>query len=113
MNVSFGGIGEKLVTFASNGAKKGQVVKVSAAGTVGPCAGGDPFDGVAVLADGEYAGVLLRGFADVAYSGADPAVGHNALSADGSGGVKVAESGGKDYLTVAVDAANKVATILM
>ena len=113
MDVSFNGIGEKLVTFAGDGAKKGDVVKVSGEGTVAPCGAGDAFDGVAVLADDGFAGVLLRGFADVSYSGADPAVGHNSLSADGSGGVRVDGSGGRDFLTVAVDTVNKTATILM
>ena len=113
MDVSFKGIGEKPVTFASNGAKKGEVVKVSAAGTVAPCADGEPFDGVAVLTSDGFAGVLLRGFTDVTYSGKDLSVGHNALVADGNGGVKVDDGKGKDYLTVAVDTAAQVATILM
>ena len=114
MDVSFSGIGDKLVTFVSNGAKKGQVVKVDGAGTVAPCEADGVFDGVAVLADGGYAGVRLRGFVDVAYSegGGAPVVGHNTLAADGNGGVKVAGSG-KDCLTVAVDTVNHVATILM
>lgn len=113
MDVSFNGIGEKPVTFAGSEVKKGQVVKVVSEGTVAPCAAGDGFDGVAVLADDGFAGVVLRGFADVNYSGNAPAAGHNKLSADGNGGVKVDETGGKDYLTVAVDAANKAATILL
>ena len=114
MDVSFNGIGgEKLVTFAGSEAKKGEVVKVVGEGTVAPCEAGDAFDGLAVLADDGFAGVQLRGFADVSYTESDPKAGHNKLSADGKGGVKVDESNGKDYLTVAVDAANKVATILM
>lgn len=40
MKVCFDGIGGDLVTFCSDGAVKGQVVKVTAAGTVGACAGG-------------------------------------------------------------------------
>ena len=113
MDVSFNGIGDKLVTFLSKGAKKGQVVKVSGEGAVAPCAAGDAFDGLAVLADDGFAGVQLRGFADVSYSEGEPKVGHNKFAADGRGGVKTDESNGKDYLTVAVDAVNHVATILM
>ena len=112
MDVSFNGIGEKLVTFVCDNAKKGEVVKVSGEGSVAPCDAGDPFDGVAMLADDGFAGVLLRGFADVPYSGSDPAVGHNSFSADGFGGVK-AGGEGRDFLTVAVDTVNKIATILM
>lgn len=114
MNVSFNGIGDKLVTFLNSGAEKGDVVKVSAAGTVAACADGDAFDGVAAFVDGGYAGVHLRGFVTVGYSGsAAPAAGHTKLAADGDGGVKVASSGGTDYLVVNVDTANKLATILM
>ena len=114
MDVSFNGIGEKLVTFANDKAEKGQVVKVSGEGTVAPCNNGEAFDGVAALVDDGIAGVLLRGFADVGYSeGSELKVGHNKLVADGSGGVKVDDGKGKDYLAVAVDAANRVATILM
>ena len=113
MAVSFNGIGEKPVTFAGKGVKKGEVVKVVSEGTVAPCVAGDAFDGLAVLADDGFAGVQLRGFADVSYSEGEPKVGHNKFAADGRGGVKADESNGKDYLTVAVDTANHVATILM
>ena len=115
MDVSFNGIGDKLVTFLSNGAEKGQVVKVSGEGAVAPCENDGVFDGVAVLADGGYAGVRLRGFVDVAYSedSEAPKVGHNTFVADGNGGVRVDKTNGKDYLTVAVDTVNRVATILM
>ena len=113
MDVSFNGIGDRLVTFLSNGAEKGQVVKVSGEGAVAPCENDGVFDGVAALVDDGFAGVLLRGFADVAYSGKDLSVGHNSLVADGNGGVKVDDGKGKDYLTVAVDTANHIATILM
>ena len=113
MNVSFNGIGDKLVTFLNNGAEKGEVVKVSAAGTVAPCSDDDVFDGVAVFVDGGYAGVRLRGFVTVSYSGAAPSVGHSLLLADGSGGVAVDNSDGRDYLVVDVDTTAKTATILM
>ena len=114
MKVSFDGIGGKLVTFLNNQAEKGEVVKVSAAGTVSPCSSGDGFDGVAVFVDGGYAGVRLGGFVTVGYSGSSaPAAGHNLLAADGDGGVQVVASGGKDYLAVDVDTTAKTVTILM
>lgn len=114
MKVSFHGIGDKLVTFLNNGAEQGQAVKVSAAGTVAPCAAGDVFDGVAVFADGAYAGVRLRGFVTLGYSGdTAPGVGHVKLIADGKGGVKVDASNGKDYLAADVDTTGKTVTILL
>lgn len=114
MKVCFDGIGGDLVTFCSDGAVKGQVVKVTAAGTVGACAAGNTVDGVAVIVDGGYAGVRLRGFASVACSDETlPAVGHAVLAADGDGGVKVVTSGGRDYLVADRDTAAGTLTILL
>ncbi len=112
MNVSFDGIGDKLVTFINSSATAGSVVKVSAAGTVAPCSAGDAFDGVAMIADGGYAGVCLRGFVTVGYTGTAPAVGRAILVANGSGGVKTAESG-DTYLVVDKDTTAKTVTIVM
>ena len=110
MNVSFNGIGDALVTFLTSNATRGSVVKVSAAGTVALCSAGDAFDGVAVFVDGGYAGVRLGGFVTVKYSGTAPAVGRAILVADGSAGVKTAESGGT-YLVVDRDTTAKTVTI--
>ena len=110
MNVSFNGIGDALVTFLTSNATRGSVVKVSAAGTVALCSAGDAFDGVAVFVDGGYAGVRLGGFVTVKYSGTAPAVGRAVLVADGSGGVKTAESG-STYLVVDRDTTAKTVTI--
>ena len=112
MNVSFNGIGGRPVTFLNNGAKAGEPVKLSAAGTVSPCAAGDAFDGVAALIDGTCAGVRLGGFVTVGYTGTAPVPGRAILTADGSGGVKTAESGDR-YLVVDRDTAAATVTILM
>ena len=49
MKVAFDGIGENMVTFEANGVKAGDLVKVSAQGTVAPCAAsGDVPSGVTV-----------------------------------------------------------------
>lgn len=112
MNVSFDGIGDKLVTFINSNATAGSVVKVSAAGTVAACSAGDGFDGVVMITDGGYAGVCLRGFVTVGYSGTAPAVGRAVLVANGSGGVKTAESG-DTYLVVDRDTTAKTVTIVM
>lgn len=102
MKVSFNGIGEKPVTFISGGAKAGQVVKVSGAGTVAPCGEGDGFDGLALFVEEGCACVRLSGFVSAAYSGTVPGYGRVGLSADGSGGVKADESG-REYLVVDTD----------
>lgn len=112
MKVSFDGIGDSLVTFISANAVKGQLVKVSAAGTVAPCSAGDAFDGVAVFVEGGYAGVRLHGFVTVSYTGTAPSVGHNTLVADGAGGLK-ADNSGKDYLVVDKDTTAKTVTVIL
>lgn len=102
MKVSFNGIGEKLVTFINEGAAADQMVKVSAAGTVSPCAEGEKFAGMAVFAEGGYASVRLGGFVTASYTGTEPGFGYVALVADGNGGVKTGEGGGS-YLVVDKD----------
>lgn len=112
MKVSFNGIGEKLVTFINDGAEAGQVVKVSGAGTVAPCAEGERFEGLALFTEGGYAGVRLGGFVTAAYSGTAPGYGRATLAADGSGGVKVSETGAS-YLVVDKDTAAGTVTFCL
>lgn len=101
-NISFEGIGAVCATFlAEEGVKGGQVVKLSANGTVAPCAAGDRFCGVALEPRGGAAAVQVKGFLTVHGSGL--AVGWATLSADGNGGVKVAESG-VNALVISVEA---------
>ena len=108
MNVSFEEIGRLAVTFAQSGCQGGQVCKVSANGTVAPCAAGDKFCGVVEGVRGGVAGVQVAGFATVAVSGAVNG-GYVNLGADGAGGVK--SGTGREYLVVSVDAAAKTAII--
>lgn len=110
MNVSFQGIGQVCATFLCGDVKAGQVVKVTAAGTVGPCADNDPFCGVVMMTKGGGASVQVAGFATVGFSGEAPAAGFAKLAADNSGGVKTAP-GGRDYLVVDTDAVGKTITI--
>lgn len=101
MNVSFEEIGRLAVTFAQDGCESGQVCKVSANGTVAPCAAGDKFCGVVEGVRGGVAGVQVAGFATVAVSGSLN-VGYVNLCADGNGGVKAGT--GREYLVVSVEA---------
>ena len=71
--------------------KGGQVVKVSANGTVGPCTAGDKFCGVALEPRAGAAGVQVAGFVQVSCTGS-LSVGPALLVADGQGGVKAAGS---------------------
>lgn len=100
MNLSYEGIGQWAATFACGDVQEGQVVKISAGGTVAPCGAGDGFCGVVLskARDGGACSVALGGMVTVSCTSA-PAVGWAKLSADGSGGVK-ADEGGREYLVV-------------
>ena len=110
MNVSFEEIGRLAVTFGQAGCEAGQVCKVSASGTVAPCAAGDKLCGVVEGVRGDYAAVQVAGFAEVPYSGS-VGLGHASLCADGSGGVKA--GAGREYLVVSVDENAGTAIIML
>lgn len=109
MSVSFEAIQEQYVTFeAAESAASGKPCKITANNTVGACAAGDKFFGVVSRVEGSVAGVIMGGYVELPYTGTTaPTVGHCALVADGTGGVK-ADAGGVQYLVCMVDATNKI-----
>ncbi len=109
MKAAFEEIGYMAVTFADGGCTAGQVCKVSAGGTVAPCADGNKFCGIAQSIRGGFVGVQVAGFAQVSYTGTAPGVGYVNLCANGDGGVKTGS--GREYLVVSVDTAAKTAII--
>lgn len=111
MSVSFHGIGQVCATFLGDGTE-GQVVKMSGKGTVAACSAGESFCGVALCAKDDACAVQVAGFVTVPYSGTEPAPGYAALAADGSGGVKIVESG-REYLVADADTTAKTVTILL
>ena len=116
MNVSYEGIGQWAATFACDGVTEGHVVKISGSGTVAKCAVAGSFDGVvlAVAPAGKSSSVPIGALLTVSYSGdTAPAAGWNSLTADGSGGVTVASTGGKSYLAVDVDTTAGTMTIVL
>ena len=91
--ISFDEIGNVMATFyAGEGVEDGQVVKVTANGTVGPCAQGEAFCGVAGQARRGAVAVQVGGFMQVHTTGA-VGLGRVKLAADGKGGVQVADNG--------------------
>ena len=115
MKGCFEGIGQWAATFACDGVKEGELVKISANGTVAACADGDAVCGMVVSAarDGVACAVALGGMVTAGYSGSSaPAVGWSGLAADGSGGVK-ASSAGRSYLVVDVDTSGKTVTFAL
>ncbi|MEA4946652.1 MAG: hypothetical protein VB058_03705 [Oscillospiraceae bacterium] len=65
-----------------------------------------------VDADLCMATVKLDGFVTVPYTGAAPAVGFSALSADAAGGVRV-NAAGREYLVLEVDTAAKTVGFIL
>ena len=106
--ISFEDIGAVTATFAADeGVEGGQVVKVTGNGTVGPCAAGDAFCGVALEPRKGAAAVQVKGFVTVSCTG-DLALGWTTLAADGQGGVKAAASGGVTVLVVSAGSGSAV-----
>ena len=115
MKHSFEGIGQWSATFAcGSGVAEGQVVKVSANGTVSACADGNGFAGVVdvVGRDGAACAVILSGMVEVPYTGTAPALGWSGLSANGTGGVK-ADTNGRACLVADVDTTGKLVTFVL
>ena len=90
MSVSFEGVGQVCATFLGGKLTEGHVVKLTGSGTVGACSAGDSFIGVALCCKDDACTVQVGGFVTVGYTGAAPAAGWCALTADGNGGVKAA-----------------------
>ena len=114
MKDHYEGIGQWAATFACDGVKEGQVVKISGGGSVSPCGGGDSFCGVALSVgrDEKACAVALGGLVTTSYTGAAPALGWTGLAADGSGGVKTAE-GGRSRLVVDVDESGSAVAFML
>ena len=98
MDISLNGFGENVATFAVSGeVKSGMPVKISANGTVAPCAAKDKFCGLVLSVHNGYAAVQMTG-----YAGTKPTVGYQTVNADGTGKVQV-ETTGRLLLITDVD----------
>ncbi len=113
MELSFMGYGEKAATFAaSNGVTAGTPVKMTADGTVGPCAAGDLFCGAALNERGSYAAVQLAGYVRLPYDGTAPAAGYQTLAAAANGKIGV-NAAGRSLLVIDVDTAAKTCGLIL
>ncbi|XOQ42943.1 MAG: DUF2190 domain-containing protein [Clostridium sp.] len=114
MNVSLNGFRESTVTFESEeGLAAGMPVKVTANGTVGPCADGDDFCGVCINTRCGYAAVQLGGYVCLPYDGAAPTVGYQNLCAASDGKSKTTETGGRSLLVTDVDEAAQTCGVIL
>lgn len=103
MSVDFKGYHEEICTFYANEATKTYPVKMhTASATVTNCTQGNNFIGFCESIRGGYAAVQLQGYRQVPFSGTAPATGYQMLAADGKGGLKTVETGGKTCLVVSV-----------
>ena len=110
--ISFDDIGNVMATFyASEGVEAGQVVKVTANGTVGPCAQGEAFCGVAGQVRCGAVAVQVGGFMQIGITG-EIGLGRVKLAADGKGGVQ-ADDNGVEALVVQVEQALGKAVICL
>ena len=114
MKLSYEGIGQWAATFAASDVAEGELVKISANGTVAACTKGDPFCGMvlSVSRGGDACAVALGGLVTAGYTETAPELGWETLSADGTGGVQVDE-GGRSYLVVDVDADAETVTFAL
>lgn len=103
MNISFKGFDEKAVTFEADGTLKnaGVAVTVTSDGKVAPCSDGDKICGVALSVRDGYATVMLRGYAELAYSG-NITPGFQTVAVDENGKIEVNENG-REILVVSAD----------
>lgn len=106
--VTFNGMGELVATFQAGSVTVGAPVIMNGNNAIRNGSGGTAPVGVALNKRGGYAGVLLKGFTQVKYSGT-PALGWNSLVADGTGGLRPATTGetGRDCLVVDLNSTDK------
>lgn len=113
MELSFMGYGEKAATFAAaDGVMAGMPVKLTADGTVGPCAAGDLFCGAALNVRGGYAAVQLAGYMRLPYDGTAPEAGYQSLAAAATGKIAV-NAAGRSLLVIDVDTAAKTCGLIL
>lgn len=112
-SISMQGIGAQCLS-AKKGASgtAGYPCKLSANDTVINAAAGDDFCGVISGVRGTLVTVQYAGFVTLPYTGTAPSVGYATLVANGSGGVKTAQSG-KAYLVTNVNTAAATVTVLL
>lgn len=106
MSVAFYGTQEVVLSFEALDVTEGYPVVMKGDHTVSDAGGAEKPIGIALHTRNGIAGVQLKGYVELPYSGAEPMPGWESFVADGSGGVK-AEAGGLSCFVVHVDEAAK------
>lgn len=113
MKISLKGYGENAATFKTETEiATGEPVTMVENFTVNPCEAGDSFIGSAVNSKDGYVCVQLDGYAAFSYSGTAPEVGICTLTADGNGGVCVADTG-RQFIVTDVNTDNSTVGIIL
>ncbi|HHV31045.1 hypothetical protein [Caproiciproducens sp. LBM24188] len=113
MELSYNGFGESTATFAvTDGVTAEMPVKMTANGTVGACAAGDKFCGVALNTRGGYAAVQLSGYVRLPYTGTAPAIGYGNFSAAGENAIQI-DAAGRELLVLDVDETGKTCGVIL
>ena len=115
MSVSFQGMDQLVVTFqTASGVSKGDLVKISANGTVNTASSGDAPAGVALNVRGGHAAVLLRGYLEAEYNGTLN-LGWQEITTHSAGKIKAAgeNDSARRCLVLSTDTTAKTACLLL
>ncbi len=113
MKVAFNGFEEKLLTFLTDDSlEPGQLVAPASAGKVAAAQEDEEFMGVVTQVKDDCVVVLMRGFAEIDYSGTISAPGYYCLVADEDGIATPGDDGKVARLVTAVDSTNGKITVL-
>lgn len=114
MRVGFKGFKEQVLTFlAASEIAAGSPVTVADTGLISNSAADDEFAGVATQGGEKFAPVMISGYTKLSYTSGTPKCGWQYITADGSGGVKIASSGKKARLVVEIDTDNKTIGVIL
>jgi len=115
MSISFNGYNDNSATFEITGTvATGDVVKMTANNKVTNCVAGNDFCGVLKCTESDgFATVQLSGYVESTYTETAPTVGYCTLAGNGTGGVKVASTGGRSHLVLNVDTSSKIVGFLL
>lgn len=103
MNNYLDGFDRQEITLkASTTIKKGATVGISSTFTTKTAPNGTKPAGICTYCDGKNASVLIRGYAEVSYTGDTPTLGVTGIVSNGSGGIK-ADASGRQVIVVAID----------
>ena len=114
MSISLHELDARCVTLAAAASLEvGDLCKLSTNRTAAKTASGEVPFGPVVGLRGGAAVVQMGGYVTLPYSGTAPAVGYGLLAADGNGGMKTVESGGKHYFICEVDTTAKTVGLFL